>query len=172
MRTSSTLAFVDLSAGSIDDEVMRALGTALLDAPSSSLVALRCDAFELPRGATACDLSRRQLGPAAATLLAGLLKFNGTLTDLELRDNPLGAEGVAAIARALHSNTTLASLTLAECRMCGIDLFGNGRYRADGVHTLLEAVNRNQALTVIDIAQANFGRAERKVRQERVHRTA
>ena len=41
--------------------------------------------------------------------------------------------------------------------MCGIDLFGNGRYRADGVHTLLEAVNRNQALTVIDIAHNCLG---------------
>ena len=59
---------------------MLAIGNALLSSAASSLCALQCDAFDVPMGAANLDLSYKQLGAAAATLLAGLLKGNTTIT--------------------------------------------------------------------------------------------
>ena len=62
---------------------MRKIGNALLSGSSSSLCALQCDAFNVPLGAASLDLSYKRLSAAAATLLAGVLKGNTTITSLK-----------------------------------------------------------------------------------------
>ena len=62
---------------------MRAIGNALLSGAASSLCALECDAFHVPLGATDLDLSSKRLGPAAATLLAGVIKGNTSISTLK-----------------------------------------------------------------------------------------
>ena len=62
---------------------MHAIGNALLGGATSSLCALNCDAFNVPLGAANLDLSSKGLGAAAATLLAGVIKGNTTITSLK-----------------------------------------------------------------------------------------
>ena len=62
---------------------MLAIGNALLSSTASSLCALQCDAFDVPLGAANLDLRSEGLGAAAATLLAGVLKGNTTITSLK-----------------------------------------------------------------------------------------
>ena len=69
--------------GAMEEQKMRSLGDALLACSTGRLGSLKCSAFEVPKGATACDLSREEIKPGAAALLAGVLKFNAVLTDLK-----------------------------------------------------------------------------------------
>ena len=69
--------------GAMDDEKMRGLGDVLLACRTGRLGSLRCSVFEVQKGATKCDLSSKKLGPAAATLLAGVVKFNAELKELK-----------------------------------------------------------------------------------------
>ena len=62
---------------------MLVIGKALLSGAASSLCALECDAFHVPLGATDLDLSSKQHGPAAATLLAGVIKGNKSISTLK-----------------------------------------------------------------------------------------
>merc|ERR1712100_287759 len=54
---------------------------------------LKCGSFDLAENATECDLSRKGIMPGAATLLAGVLKFNTRLTHLSLGGNNLTNDG-------------------------------------------------------------------------------
>jgi hypothetical protein len=72
-----------IAGNEIGDEGMRKIGNALLSGTPSSLRALQCDAFNVPLGAASLDLRGKKLGAASATLLAGVLKGNTTITSLE-----------------------------------------------------------------------------------------
>ena len=72
-----------IKGNDIRDEGMRAIGKALLSGAASSLCALECDAFHVPLGATDLDLRGERLGPAAATLLAGVIKGNTSISTLK-----------------------------------------------------------------------------------------
>ena len=72
-----------IKGNAIGDEGMRAIGKALLSDAAGSLCALQCDAFHVPLGATDLDLSSKRLGPAAATLLAGVIKGNRSISTLK-----------------------------------------------------------------------------------------
>lgn len=89
----------------------------LVDAQSLCRVEyLRCDAFELLEGATSLSLKETLLSdtamPGALALLAGLLRNNSTLLDLDLTATDLDASAAAALVAMLESNTTLATLRL------------------------------------------------------------
>jgi len=102
---------LDLKGNNIGDDGMRAIGNALLSAASSSVTALGCDAFDVPRDAASLDLSSKGLSPAAAVLLAGVLRGNSSITKLNLGGNKLGAEGGKIIADMLPQ-TKITSLDL------------------------------------------------------------
>ncbi|CAM9952395.1 unnamed protein product, partial [Hapterophycus canaliculatus] len=53
-----------------------------------------------------------QIGPRGAIQLAGALRKNKSLTELDLRENSLGPSGMKAIADALASNDTMQTLYL------------------------------------------------------------
>lgn len=53
-----------------------------------------------------------QIGPRGAIQLAGALRQNQSLTELDLRENSLGQTGMKAIADALASNDTMRTLHL------------------------------------------------------------
>ena len=72
-----------IKGNDIRDEGMLVIGKALLSGAASSLRALECDDFYVPLGATNLDLSSKRLGPAAATLLAGVIKGNTSISTLK-----------------------------------------------------------------------------------------
>ncbi|EOD40942.1 hypothetical protein EMIHUDRAFT_259973, partial [Emiliania huxleyi CCMP1516] len=84
LAVNSTLSYLDVSSNSITDSGMRNIGASLLSSSASKLGALKCDAFDLPAGAQSLVVKSNPIGPAAATLLAGVLKLSQTLTTLDL----------------------------------------------------------------------------------------
>ena len=88
--------------GAIDDQKMSNLGDALLSCSNGRLGSLKCSIFDLPEDATTCDLARKEIKkPGAATLLAGVLKFNTLLTHLEYAAHPLSAHSSCVSTLAL-----------------------------------------------------------------------
>jgi len=108
-----TLARLEIT-GKMTDATMRTAGASLLACNASRLGSLKCEAFDLPNGGSEVDLARSKLGPPAATLLAGAMKFNGSLITLDLSRNELEAEAAKALAPALAFNGSLTSLNLSS----------------------------------------------------------
>ena len=136
-----------MSGNSIGKEGTRAIGNALLSSSTSKLGAFNCDAFALPMGTTSLDLRNKRIGPVAAIMLAGIIKFNGSLTECNLQSNGLGQEGWTAIFTALRDSKVSkistwdlhaeegiqesvevlaeyisVSASLTECNVCGNEL--------------------------------------------------
>ena len=65
--------------------------------------------------------------------------------------NHLGAAGAAALAPALAANGSLTSLNLGDNQLCGLDLYGDGTYTADGITAIADALRVNGALTECDL---------------------
>ena len=105
LSSNDSLTFMDVSGNSIGEEGMHAIGNALLSSRTSKLGAFKCDAFDLLVGTTSLNLSQ-SLGPAATIMLAGIIKFNASLTECNLRDNSLGVEGWTIIFNALRDSPT------------------------------------------------------------------
>jgi hypothetical protein len=107
LRVSASLTFCDVSGNSIGDVGMSIMGQALLSSTTSKLGSLKCDAFVVPADAISVDLSNKQIRPAAATLLAGVLKFNASLTKISLGGNQIGDTGAVALGNALRGSKVL-----------------------------------------------------------------
>ena len=58
-----------------------------------------------------CHLKSRETG-----IIATALCSNSTLVDLDLSFNPIGSDGVIALAEMLKKNETLKKLNLSYCR--------------------------------------------------------
>ena len=81
LSSNDSLTFMDVSGNSIGEEGMHAIGNALLSSRTSKLGAFKCDAFDLLVGTTSLNLSQ-SLGPAATIMLAGIIKFNASVTEV------------------------------------------------------------------------------------------
>ena len=75
---------------------------------------LRCDAFELLESDVSLSLCERSLEAGAVQLLAGLLRHNTTLRELDLSAADVDKVGAGALASALESNAALLALRLAH----------------------------------------------------------
>ena len=83
-----------------------------------------------------------------AKSLAECLKYNTSLTTLDLRLNNIGDDGAAALAECLKHNTSLTTLYL----------HGNG-IGDDGVAALAECLKYNKSLTTLDFFGNVIGNA-------------
>ena len=64
-------------------------------------------------GATSVSLfGDVSIGDAGATQLAGMLRENETVTEMDLRDNQIGDEGARALADMLRENETVKAMYL------------------------------------------------------------
>jgi len=115
LRSNASLTVLDVRKIPRMRDSYDALAAVLLQ-PSCScpLGFLRCDDFELHQGEEVLDLRERRLAPGATKLLAGLLRFNGTLKELDLTATDVDTEGAQAILATLETNTTLTALRLAH----------------------------------------------------------
>ena len=103
LKFSSPLTSLDVRQNAIGDAGKLAIGKALLASESSKLHTMHCDEWSIDPSITELDLSRKQLKAADATFLAGIIKFNSPLTQLNLWANKIGAEGAKALAAVLPS---------------------------------------------------------------------
>jgi len=74
---------------------------------------LRCDAFDLMPGEKVLSLKETALGSGAAMALAGCLKHNHSLTDLDLTATDIEPHIAVAIGSTFEINSALAALRLA-----------------------------------------------------------
>ena len=116
ISVSASLTFMDVSGNSIGEEGMRAVGNALLSRGTSKLGAFKCDAFALPVGTTSLDLSGKRISSAAAIMLAGVIKFNASVTKVLVGGNKLGDAGATILCDALRESkvTKVQELDLSK----------------------------------------------------------
>ena len=50
-----------------------------------------------------------------ASCVGELLKVNNSLQELDMRDNPIGDDGMSSVADGLQCNNTLTKLNVQEC---------------------------------------------------------
>jgi Ran GTPase-activating protein (RanGAP) involved in mRNA processing and transport len=146
LRFNAALTFMDISSNSLDDKGMRSIGNALLSSSTSKLGALKCDEFDLPVGVKSLNLHGKRISSAAATLLAGVVRFSAALTTLDLSYNNLCLEGVKALADALRVNAVLTTLNLRSNDL-----------GPEGGKALVEALRVNAALTSLDLSGNKIG---------------
>ena len=140
VKFAASLTALDLRQTSIDDEGYKTLGGLLLQPDSPCRLAyVRCDDFDLEPSTAELSLGepRPKLKAGALTLLAGVLKYNPTLTALSLTNAGIDAEGAEALATALEANRALQS----------VDFSGNQLLRVAGSSHIGEHLAGLRALT-------------------------
>ena len=113
LARAPSLTRVDLTQTKMGNAQMVAIGRALLDCADSFLRSLNCAAFDLPVGANTMS-GRKNMGDAGAVLLAGVLKFNNVLTELNLRACQIGDQGASDLAKALKANAVVTTVDLLK----------------------------------------------------------
>eukprot|EP01065_Artemidia_motanka_P041066 TRINITY_DN5261_c0_g1_i1.p1 TRINITY_DN5261_c0_g1~~TRINITY_DN5261_c0_g1_i1.p1 ORF type:complete len:694 (+),score=256.42 TRINITY_DN5261_c0_g1_i1:104-2185(+) len=76
-----------------------------------------CDGVARSRTLLSIDLRNNRIGPDGAANVARAIKVNRTLTALDLQWNKIGAQGGESILAALHENTSLTELRLTGCEV-------------------------------------------------------
>eukprot|EP00966_Prymnesium_polylepis_P287361 6636964-Prymnesium_polylepis.1 len=134
----SVLTELDISGNQLDEQAIMYLGHSLLQKPSHTLDSLTCDTFAVSKSTESLDLSRKPINRATATLLAGVIKANKALTQVQLDGSPvpikqlkgakssnalslsgmgLGAQSAMVIVRLLQFNKFLTDLDLSSNRL-------------------------------------------------------
>ena len=88
------------------------------------------------------DISRNGIGPAGAKAIAEALDGNQGLTELNLADNRLGAEGVQHFLGAIQA---------LEGSLAKLDISSN-RFGAEGAKSLASALEHNSVLKDLNVA--------------------
>lgn len=73
---------------------------------------LLCDGISINSGLELLDLRNNQISDECTLELAGALKHNKTLKDVDLRWNSIGVKGARAFYDLLNVNTTLTQVQL------------------------------------------------------------
>jgi len=89
------------------------------------------------------ELQKCSLGPAAAAIIAQLLRNNYCFGQLELGTNLLGDRGAAILAKTLSK-----SINLVHLGLCNNDI------SPEGTATVLRALANNQSLTSLDVSSS------------------
>ncbi len=95
---------------------------------------------------TNLDLTEQEIGAEGAKDLAEALKVNKTLTNLDLYNNQIGAEVAKAFAGTLEVNKTLTNLNL-----------GSNQIGAEGAKAFAEALKNNKTLTSLYLSLNQIG---------------
>ena len=113
LRSNHSLTCLDVRSSPAIKSAYEAIAGVLLNPSSVSRLAyFRCDAFDLLEGVTSFSLRETAVEPAAGLLLAGLLRRNNHVQELDLTATDLESSCVIALASTLEVNTTLTTLRL------------------------------------------------------------
>jgi hypothetical protein len=134
-----------LAAGSA--EVRAAIGQ-IMQLPAATLRAMQSPAVldAIARLQAGARVIRLRDNAEGARALAAALRYNTTLTVLDLYGNDIGDEGAQALAAALMNNATLTTLPLD----------GNN-IGDEGAQALAAALMNNATLTTLHLGENNIG---------------
>ena len=114
LRGNSSLTSLDVRRVPSIGNVLQQMGDMLLQKGGICRIGyVRCDAYEVLEGEKVLNLREHELSSGAARLLAGLLKHNPELTDVDLSATDLEPDGADALASALEFNSALTALRMA-----------------------------------------------------------
>jgi Ran GTPase-activating protein (RanGAP) involved in mRNA processing and transport len=153
LQQSNTLVSLDVSLNKISDKGLDAFATALKSNSSLTALEMRECRISLPEGSvleamrfnttlTQLDLSRNSLNGKSGTELSLVLQSNSSLRCLKLQGNNIGKEGATALSEGLKVNNSLSELNIS----------GNYMY-SEGVTAICEALKHNSAL--LDLNMSN-----------------
>ena len=114
LHANASLTFLDVRAWPpVADSVLGTLGRSLLDPGSPlSLRFARTNAFDVLEGISKLSLEETAMGTGAICMLAGVLKHNAMVREVNLSAAGVTSEGAAALAIALRANSAVAVLRL------------------------------------------------------------
>ena len=115
VRTNTTLTSVDFRKNPIDDNALWLIGGLLLEEDCACRLGALCTyAFEVEETATKLSLRDQSLAVGAARCVIGVIKFNRSVTTLDLSGCGITVAAANSLARALVHNTTLVALNLSN----------------------------------------------------------
>jgi len=160
LKTISTLTFIDLHHGTIDEDMARALADVLMTNSTVTIIQLvfnvidskgvRTFASAFAKNSTVrvIYLYGNNIDDDGACAVANVLATNSTVTTLSLSNNNIGVDGARALARALATNTTLETFYL----------YNNNNIGNDGGRAFEAALDANSksALSIADFSHSGI----------------
>ena len=115
VKVNKSLTSLDIRGNPIDDTGLFVIGGLLLaDDCDCRLMEIRTDVFVIENQMKSLSLQNSSLEPGAARLLFGILKYNMTLTELDLSATSIDHASLPDFAKALHANRALISLDMSD----------------------------------------------------------
>lgn len=171
-RALLSIEQLDFSKNKLDQNMKAALGNALLANPFRPVQFVICDDWSVQSNTVEVELPNRRLLPGDALLLAGVLKGNSRVKQVNLGTNLIGPVGAAKLVASLKANRTvtsldasanelqqdgavqLADLVAASDVLLRLNLSGNkiAGPTWNGFPSLCRALEVNRALKVLDIS--------------------
>ena len=114
LKENSSLTSLDVRQIPHISTVYGDLGTLLNSSSGNScrLAYLRCNEFEILEDDNVCSFAEKPFEASTIELLAGVLRHNATLCELDLTAADIDDAGASTLAAALSSNTVLTKLTM------------------------------------------------------------
>ncbi|XP_066025377.1 NLR family CARD domain-containing protein 3-like isoform X3 [Pocillopora verrucosa] len=109
-------------------------------------VAALAECLKYNKSLTTLDLSYNEIDDDGAAALGECLKYNKSLTTLHLSDNEIGNDGAAALGECLKSNKSLTTLDLS------FNKIGD-----NGAAALVECLKDNKSLTTLYFSDNKIG---------------
>ena len=115
IQLNHSITSLDVRDNPIDDQALWVLGNLLLNETCQCRLGyLRVFAFEVEESMKTLSMKDKPLESGAVRLLAGVVKFNQSLTALNLSATKIEKEAASSIAQALVANKLLAELDLSR----------------------------------------------------------
>ena len=159
LKINNTLAKLDLSGSSLDDDGVKSLlktvrdGTTLTDLNLSDMKMITkksirsfAEFLRVDSSLISLGFKGNEVSVGGARLIAESLKVNKTLKRLELSRNDIRAPGAHVLSEALKVNTVLVFLDLSQNAL-----------RARGAQLLSGGLGVNSALTHLDLSVNDIG---------------
>ena len=115
VRTNTSLTSLDFRKNPIDDNALWLIGGLLLEEDCGCRLGSLCTfAFEVFDDARTLSMRDQKLAAGAARCLIGVMKFNVSVTALDLSGCDIASSAATSLSKALGHNRTLTTLDLSH----------------------------------------------------------
>jgi hypothetical protein len=97
------------------------------------------------------NVGYNRIGKAQVLNLVSIFKQQDQMKSVGFAGCDLGVDEAKAVADYVSVSGGLTSLNLSDNQLCGLDMWGNGTYNAEGITAIADALRVNGALTRVDV---------------------